>query len=147
MAAYASTQRDSAVREYPSAPNVPQMPALTSVHQTPASVPHQSYSDVRGGAEVIEELLDRIADRIAAAIAERLTTQNSGDDEWFDSRHAAEYLRIHRDTLRTLAAQRAIPCEQDGPGCKLFFRRSDLDAWRRTGGRPHHLGSSLAVAA
>ncbi|MGN6869286.1 MAG: helix-turn-helix domain-containing protein [Solirubrobacteraceae bacterium] len=52
--------------------------------------------------------------------------------EWLDARGAAEYLGVHRDTLRKLAAQRAIPTHQDGPGCKLFFRRDELDEWRRS---------------
>jgi excisionase family DNA binding protein len=52
-----------------------------------------------------------------------------------DSREAAEYLGLNRDTLRKLAAERSIPSEQDGPGCTLFFERSVLDEWRRTGGR------------
>ena len=51
-----------------------------------------------------------------------------------DARAAAEYLRIHRDTLRKLAAERAVPVHQDGPGCKLFFRREELDDWRRSSG-------------
>jgi excisionase family DNA binding protein len=99
-------------------------------------------------------LLDALIDQIAARVVERLAGvtnlpqagQATGDD-WLDSRHAAEYLGVHRDTLRKLAAERAIPSEQDGPGCKLYFRRSDLDAWRRSGGRPRHLSSTLVSAA
>ena len=49
---------------------------------------------------------------------------------WLDARSAAEYLGIHRDTLRKLAAQRAIPNHQDGPGCKHYFLRDELDEWR-----------------
>jgi excisionase family DNA binding protein len=56
-------------------------------------------------------------------------------------------LGIHRDTLRKLAAEKAIPSEQDGPNCKLYFRRSDLDAWRLAGGRPRHLATTLSRAA
>ncbi len=44
-------------------------------------------------------------------------------DEWLDSRHAAEYLGVHRDTLRKLAASGPSHPQQDGPGCKLYFRR------------------------
>lgn len=40
--------------------------------------------------------------------------------ERLDARGAAEYLGVHRDTLRKLAAQRAIPTHQDGPGCNLY---------------------------
>jgi hypothetical protein len=51
----------------------------------------------------------------------------------------------YRDTLRKLAAERAIPAEQDGPGCKLFFLRTDLDERRRAGGKAAHLASSIAA--
>jgi excisionase family DNA binding protein len=63
-----------------------------------------------------------------------------------DARGAAEYLGVHRDTLRKLAAQRAIPTHQDGPGCKLYFRRDELDEWRRTA-RPMRAAGALAVRA
>jgi excisionase family DNA binding protein len=80
-------------------------------------------------------------------VTERLGADGRDDDEWLDCRHAAEYLGLHRDSLRKLAAGRAIPSEQDGPGCKLYFRRGDLDAWRRGGGRPRHLAACLAATA
>lgn len=91
-------------------------------------------------------MLDAIAGRVAIAIARHLESQQPCDtqDEWLDSRAAADYLGLHRDTLRRLAAERAIPAEQEGPGCKLYFRRTALDDWRRSGGRPRHLA---AVAA
>ncbi len=100
-------------------------------------------------------LFDVLIDRIAERLIERLATvapqfpsrDLSSADEWFDSRHAADYLGIHRDTLRKLAAERAIPSEQDGPNCKLYFRRADLDAWRRSGGRPRHLAATVPHAA
>lgn len=56
-------------------------------------------------------------------------------DAWMTAREAAGYLgfaSVH--PLHKLTAARAIPFEQDGPGCRLFFKRSDLDGWRRTGG-------------
>jgi excisionase family DNA binding protein len=84
---------------------------------------------------MLEDFIAQLAERLA----EHATAPTDEIGEWFDSRHAAEYLGIHRDTLRKLAAERAIPSEQDGPGCKLYFRRSDLDAWRHGGGRPRHL--------
>ena len=81
-----------------------------------------------------DELLSQLADLVAARIVERLPRpDNAGTDDWLDTRGAAEYLGIHRDSLRRLAAERTIPAEQAGAGCKLFFRRSDLDAWRRRG--------------
>ncbi|MFZ0041575.1 MAG: helix-turn-helix domain-containing protein [Solirubrobacteraceae bacterium] len=96
---------------------------------------------------VLDQIAERVAQRLAALIDRSSPTEGAGDDEWFDSRHAADYLGIHRDTLRKLAAERAIPSEQDGPNCKLYFRRADLDAWRLAGGRPRHLATTLSRAA
>ena len=95
---------------------------------------------------VVDELITAIVERIADAVAARIA-QASGDalPEWLDSRSAAEYLGLHPDTVRKLAAERAIPAEQDGPGCKLFFLRRDLDTWRRAGGRAAHLSSAIAA--
>jgi excisionase family DNA binding protein len=95
---------------------------------------------------LIDQLVDRLAERVAASIAAQLSVGRTDHEEWFDSRHAAEYLGVHRDTLRKLAAERAILSEQDGPGCKLYFKRSDLDEWRQSGGRPRHLASLASVA-
>ncbi len=47
---------------------------------------------------------------------------------------AAERLGIHPDTLRKRAKAGLVPFEQDGPGCRMYFRPSDLDAWRHSGG-------------
>lgn len=110
---------------------------------------HGAVIDSEAESSLLGALLDQIADRVAARLAG--SADQSGSDpqneEWFDSRHAAEYLGMHRDTLRKLAAERAIPAEQDGPNCKLYFRRSALDAWRQSGGRPRHLAASLQLAA
>jgi len=81
-----------------------------------------------------------------AAVSGRLADPGDRGDEWFDSSQAAEYLGLHRDTLRRLAPARAIPTEQDGRGCKLFFRRSALDEWRRSGGRVRHVAALADVA-
>jgi excisionase family DNA binding protein len=91
---------------------------------------------------LIDALIARLADEVAARLSQQVNAPADDSDEWFDSRHAAEYMGVHRDTLRKLAAERSIPSEQDGPGCKLYFRRSDLDAWRHNGGRPRHLASA-----
>lgn len=100
------------------------------------------------GVGVLELVIAEVAQRVAAAVVARLgVTRPEPLPDWLDSRQAAEYLSVHRDTLRKLAAERAIPAEQDGRGCKLFFRRSDLDEWRRVGGRTAHLSAQLAAAA
>ena len=90
-------------------------------------------------SSLLDEFISELAERVVARIALQAPDSADSVGEWLDSRHAAEYLGVHRDTLRKLAAEKAIPSEQDGPGCKLWFRRSDLDAWRLGGGRPRHL--------
>lgn len=95
----------------------------------------------------LDAVIAEVVERVATAVVARLGTEtNEPVPDWLDSRRAAEYLGVHRDTLRKLAAERAIPAEQDGPGCKLFFRRADLDEWRRAGGRTTHLLSAAAAA-
>lgn len=95
---------------------------------------------------IVDALLDRLADRVVAAVVARLSNEPDHQAEWLDSREAAEYLGLHRDTLRRLAAARAIPAEQGGRGCKLYFRPAALDDWRRSGGRSRHL-AAVADAA
>ena len=141
MPAYATQKREQSARSL----------RLATDSSNCGSVPKAPES--KGGEHALTEvaLIDQLADvlaaKVAAAIAQRMGSEDEHADEWFDSRHAADYLGIHRDTLRKLAAERAIPSEQDGPGCKLYFRRGDLDAWRRSGGRPQHLLSSIDLAA
>lgn len=118
------------------------------------TAPQGAAADVRlplqtsDGGQLVDLLIGQLAERVAAAITERLgAASDDRSPEWLDSRAAADYLGLHRDTLRKLAAERAIPAEQDGPGCKLFFRRGALDEWRLTGGRNAHLAGTLTTAA
>ena len=76
------------------------------------------------------EALDNDA---CALLAERLgpyLRPVSASDESLDADGAAAYLSLPRSTLHKLTAERGIPFAQDGPGCKLYFKRSALDAWR-----------------
>jgi excisionase family DNA binding protein len=147
MAAYATPQRESSARGDSSSSNRLEL-ALAGATSGRASSREGGAEDaVLAESSFLDQLLAHIADRLAAVITERLVVSDDRPDEWLDSRHAAEYLGVHRDTLRKLAAERAIPSEQDAPGCKLYFRRSDLDAWRHGGGRPRHLATTLAAVA
>lgn len=49
-------------------------------------------------------------------------------DVWFDTRAAAEYLGVHHDTLRKLAAARVVPSEQDGPAASACGAHLDASA-------------------
>jgi excisionase family DNA binding protein len=119
MTAYATAERLCSGQELRSLPSSP-----------PAEPPLRKSV---GGADIsaLDELLARPADLVVDRLAQR-SRQAEPVEKWMDTRRAAEYLGVHRDTLRKLAAERAIPTHQDGPGCKLYFRRDELDEWRRS---------------
>jgi excisionase family DNA binding protein len=52
-------------------------------------------------------------------------------DGWLDTKQAAEYVSLTVAALHRHTAARTIPFEQDAPGGKCWFKRSELDAWRR----------------
>jgi excisionase family DNA binding protein len=147
MAAYATQQREPPDRGHSSSSNRLEDALTQATCGQTARRTREAEDVVLTESAFLDQLLDHLADRLATVITERLMVPDNRPDEWFDSRHAAAYLGGHRDTLRKLAAERAIPSEQDGPGCKLYFRRSALDAWRNGGGRPRHLASTLAAVA
>ncbi|MGH2860788.1 MAG: helix-turn-helix transcriptional regulator [Solirubrobacteraceae bacterium] len=90
-----------------------------------------------------------LGDGALVALAHRLqpyligTTPAAEPDGWLDFDGALEHLGMKRGTLYKLTSARTIPFHQDGPGCKLWFLRSELDDWRRHRGarrsRPSHL--------
>jgi hypothetical protein len=83
--------------------------------------------------------------RLAAAVApyvvtmilsmpelrERLADGLHADDPWLDVKHGAEYIGASANALRKAADRRELPFEQEAAGCKMWFRRSALDAYRR----------------
>lgn len=98
------------------------------------AIPESPNEFVQSGKALLDQLTAELAELVAERVVARLATpQGHAEDEWMDTRRAAEYLGIHRDSLRRLAAEGTITAEQAAAGCKLFFRRSDLDAWRRPG--------------
>lgn len=86
----------------------------------------------------LNDLLDHFADQIAARLSLRIGLERE-PDSWLDLKSAAAHLNMHPDTLAKAARARRIPVEQERPGCRMYFRRSDLDAWRQTGGASAHL--------
>jgi hypothetical protein len=85
---------------------------------------------------LVESLDERVLDRLAQLLAPRLEQYlySPDGDRWLNARDAATYLGMTVTALHKLTAARAIPFEQDGPDCRLWFRRSELDHWRRGGG-------------
>ncbi len=81
-----------------------------------------------------DEALESLAERLAPRLARRLQSVGRPSDEWLTAKAAAQHLGISVTALHKLTSARMIPFEQDGPGCKLWFRRAELDSWRRSGG-------------
>ncbi len=80
------------------------------------------------------ETIDLLAEAVAAKVSALLPARY--EDRWLDSGEAAEYLCIPLSQLRKLSAAGSIPAHQDTPGGRLYFLRSELDAWRCSDGLP-----------
>jgi excisionase family DNA binding protein len=78
---------------------------------------------------------DEVVNAIAAALTERLlpilrsATSAEQWPEWMAIDTAARYLDVSPQRLRKLVARRQIPFHQEDTGCRILFRRSDLDQW------------------
>ncbi len=82
----------------------------------------------RDAVVVTDETIVRIADVIVDVIADRVSRiQNR---EWLDSQSASQYLGVSRKALYLYVEKKHLPVHQDEPGAKLWFKRSELDAWR-----------------
>jgi excisionase family DNA binding protein len=87
-------------------------------------------------SDLARALLDELAgDPVAleqlAPLLDRLRPAAPADNGWLTARQAAEYLGLSVAALHRLTAARTIPFAQDAPGCKLWFKRSELDQWRQ----------------
>jgi excisionase family DNA binding protein len=77
--------------------------------------------------------LRRLAELLAPYLPARQAAAES--DRWLSTREAAKYAGTTRNALHKAMAAREVHFEQDTPGGKAWFKRADIDAWRR-GERP-----------
>jgi Helix-turn-helix domain len=88
-------------------------------------------------SDLVRALLDAADDGDLAEFADRLRpfllvpNTAPAEDGWLDTRHAADYLGMSVGQLHKATAAREIVFAQGAPGGKCWFRRSDLDDWRR----------------
>ena len=108
--------------------------ALPRASKTPQPRSVAASATTTNDAALIDQLLSQLADLVADRLLEH-TNESAHDQagQWLDVRGAADHLGIHPDTVRKLATRRTIPTHQDGPRCKLYFRRAELDDWRLAG--------------
>jgi excisionase family DNA binding protein len=80
------------------------------------------------GLALPDSLVEHIADRAAEILrASAPSPYDSAWPEWMSVPTAARYLDVSEERIRKLKDRGAIPCHQEAPGCRVFFRRSDLD--------------------
>jgi excisionase family DNA binding protein len=78
---------------------------------------------------------DTVIEALATAVSERLLPALHAADaaqpwpEWMAIDTAARYLDVSPQRLRKLVSRREIPFHQEDKGCRVLFRRGDLDDW------------------
>ena len=88
------------------------------------------------------ELIERIAERAAELVRQgeprrdpRGRANSGGWPEWLSVETAAAYLDVSPERVRKLQARGELPFYQEGPGCRVLFRRLELDEamsrWRQ----------------
>lgn len=81
-----------------------------------------------------EELFGAISERAAERVLAQLTEREPGWPEWMSVETAARYLNISPERVRKLQSRGVLPVYQEARGCRVFFRRSELDqameSWR-----------------
>ena len=81
-----------------------------------------------------DQALDTLADLLVPRVSPRPPSDHARADEWLDAKRAAGHIGLSIHALHKLTAARSMAFHQEGPGCKLWFRRDELDAWRAAGG-------------
>jgi hypothetical protein len=79
---------------------------------------------IAGDESGLQQLAELLAPYLPAPVAEE-------PDRWMGSREAAEYAGTSIHALHRAMAAREVHFEQDCPGGKAWFKREDIDAWRR----------------
>lgn len=84
---------------------------------------------------VPDHFFEHLAQRVAEIVREREAGSPRGEaatwPEWMSVETAARYLDVPPERVRKLKEHGQIPFYQSGPGCRVFFNRSELDEWMR----------------
>jgi hypothetical protein len=98
---------------------------VTTIGAAAAGEPRQALAAVIAGDE---GGLRRLAELLAPYLPSPTVTS---EDRWMNSREAAEYAGTTLRALHKAMAAREVHFEQDCPGGRAWFKRVDVDAWRR----------------
>jgi hypothetical protein len=79
--------------------------------------------DITIGEMIAAEVERQLAER------EELRAVDGGWPEWMDAKTAARYVGGQVGAVRKLVERRKISYSQEGPGCRVWIARRDLDAF------------------
>lgn len=111
-----------------------------SLHRLLAPLEHGA-SETTGAATVWATLngvrvpLALDASAVAAVAAAVDLPRSDSWPQWMGVETAARYLDVSPQRLRKLVAAGSVPYVQEGPGCRVFFGRAELDRWMRAWAR------------
>ena len=80
-----------------------------------------------------ERALRQLAELLAPYMPASAPDTPEDEDRWMNSREAAVYAGTTLRALHKAMAAREVHFEQDVRGGKAWFKRADIDAWRRGG--------------
>lgn len=80
-------------------------------------------------ADLDSDDLRALADHLVPYMREMLAIAEA-PDRWMSTKEAAAHLGLSVHAMHRLTSAREVPFQQDGPGCRCWFRKSELDAWR-----------------
>ena len=83
------------------------------------------------------EQIDTIVERVLARLDASAVRGDA--PEYLSVKDAANYIGATEGRVRKLVERKRIPVSQDGPGCRVFISRTDLDRFmhdNRNGRRP-----------
>jgi excisionase family DNA binding protein len=117
---------DPAYRPLPGGPSP--TPALEVAKRT-------SVEALTAAISLSPQAFEAISLRVAELLEQRSAqAAEVAEDRWMTAREAASYLGLSVDALHRMTARRepgGVPFGQDVKGGKLYFKRGDLDEWRR----------------
>jgi excisionase family DNA binding protein len=83
------------------------------------------------GRALLDELSPDDLAELARRLAPYLPAPAPAEDGWLSTREAADYAGCSVDALHRAMAAREVRFEQSCAGGKAWFKRADVDAWRR----------------
>jgi len=80
--------------------------------------------------QLSDDQIETIAERVAVILSERpAADRGTSTNEYLSVKDAAAYTGCTVGRLRKLIERRRIPSHQEGPRCRVFLSKADLDTY------------------